>query len=283
MKKGMFFAAAAFLMTSNPVFAAGSGDELIKGLNNDVVLIIAFTVVISLLLLLLFALYLTLYMVLSQNIKEDQVAEEDKEKSAFLQWFWGNFNAAKPVAKEKEIMLSHNYDGIRELDNDLPPWWKYMFYATIIWSVFYMYYYHKGGTGTIDEYKAEVAQAEVIKAAYMEKMASSINEENVTVLSDAGALSAGKTLFLENCKTCHGENGQGLSGPNLTDDFWIHGCDIKSIYKTVKYGVQAKGMLAWQSKLTPKQMQDVSSYIVSLRGTNPEGAKEAQGDECKPQ
>ncbi len=279
MRNKFFILLGALLGVNTFAHAAANGDQLIQGIQNDTVMIIAFSVVIVVLLAILATLYVTLYMIISQNTTEEVVQEGSE--SSFWTWFYSTFNAAAPLAKEKDLMLAHDYDGIRELDNDLPPWWKYMFYFTIVFGFAYMYYYH-GSTprSSIDEYKTDVAEAKILQSAYLEKLANSINETNVVLATDASALANGKTIFLENCKTCHGDKGQGLSGPNLTDNTWINGCDIKDIYKTVKYGVQAKGMLAWQSKLTPKQMQEVASYIVSLKGTNPEGAKEAQGTEC---
>lgn len=184
-----------------------------------------------------------------------------------------------PVAKEKDILLDHDYDGIHELDNNLPPWWKYGFYITIIWSFFYLVYYH-AGTGKLQaqEYNDEVALAKREKEERLRASADNVNEENVTTLSDATALASGKEVFVKLCANCHKEDGGGQVGPNLTDEYWLHGGGIKNVFKTITYGVPQKGMISWQAQLTPKQIQQVSSYILTMQGTKPAGAKEPQGE-----
>ncbi|MCC5946255.1 MAG: c-type cytochrome [Bernardetiaceae bacterium] len=207
---------------------------------------------------------------------------EPEVSLTFGQWFWQKFNAAKP---DKEVMLDHNYDGIRELDNDLPPWWKYGFYLSIIFALVYAYMHFTGkADDSITEYKAELAQAEIVKAAYLKRQAMSIDEKSVTALPEGDAgIANGKKIYMDNCRACHGDLGQGGVGPNLTDEYWIHGGDIKDIFRIVKYGVTEKGMLAWQSQLSPKEMQEVSSYILTLQGTNPPNAKEPQGEKQETQ
>lgn len=187
-----------------------------------------------------------------------------------------DFTKAVPIERENEIMFDHEYDGIRELDNQLPPWWVYMFYATIIFSVVYMWYYHINQDGHIqeNEYKQELVDAEII----MKQMAEKVNENTATVLTDQARIDKGAELFQQNCKACHGAKGEGTVGPNLTDDYWLHGGDIKDIFKTVKYGVPQKGMIAWQTQLSASQIQEVASYIVTLRGTNPPNPKDPQGE-----
>ena len=160
--------------------------------------------------------------------------------------------------------MNHDYDGIRELDNDLPPWWKYGFILSIIMGIIYFWVYASGTAANAhEEYIAEVTEAKIAQDAYLTKMANSINEENVT-LADAKGLLNGKTLFEKKCRTCHGALGEGLSGPNLTDDHWLHGGDLKSVFKTIKYGVTAKGMLAWKEQMSPLEMQEVASYVLSF-------------------
>lgn len=193
--------------------------------------------------------------------------------SAFMQKLTGS----TPIEKEESIILSHNYDGIRELDNKLPPWWLYLFYVTIVFGVVYMLHYHVLNTGpsSSEEYVQEVefAQAQLAASAGMR-----VTEETVQFLTDAGALSSGKDIYTKNCAACHGQKGEGLVGPNLTDDYWIHGGGIKNVYKIIQNGVVEKGMLAWKSQLSPSQMQDVGSYVLSLKGTNPPNAKAPQGE-----
>jgi len=184
-----------------------------------------------------------------------------------------------PIEEEEAILTDHDYDGIRELDNNLPPWWKYLFYVTIVFAVVYLYYYHVSATGKlqIEEYTQELAIAEKEKEAYMKLAANSIDETNVK-LSDEKGIEKGQALYQQNCAACHGAAGEGGVGPNLTDPYWIHGGGIKNVFKTIKYGVPQKGMISWKAQLSPSAMQDVASYIISIQGTNPANGKEPQGD-----
>jgi cytochrome c oxidase cbb3-type subunit 3 len=180
-------------------------------------------------------------------------------------------------------MMEHTYDGIEELDNPTPPWFMYLFYLTIIFGAFYGAYYHLYATENLQagEYKTEVAVAEKAREAYMKQFANSINEDNVTLTTDAKDLTSGSTIYSTNCVACHGDKGQGGVGPNLTDKFWIHGGGIKDLFKTITHGIPEKGMIAWEKSLNPIQIQQVSSYVLTLQGTNPPGAKEPQGEEFK--
>lgn len=203
-------------------------------------------------------------------------------ESPFTKWYKGLTDAV-PMEKEYTIELSHNYDGIKELDNHLPPWWKNLFYATIVFAVVYIGIYHVYGTSPLPkgEYLAELKQAEIEVAAYQAKAANSISENNVK-LADAKGIEAGKAVFSSNCAACHGKAGEGTVGPNLTDDYWLHGNGIADVFKVVKYGVPAKGMISWQTKLKPLDIQNVASYILSLRGSNPANPKAPQGDKLEP-
>jgi len=197
--------------------------------------------------------------------------------------FWSKFYTAStdliPIEKELDIDLGHDYDGIRELDNSMPPWWVWMFYATIAYAGVYMYWYHfsDNGTGMINEYAIEMEEGDRIKQAFLAKMADAINEKDVVALSAPSDIKEGEGIFVKNCAACHQASGAGSVGPNLTDEYWIHGGGVKNIFKTIKYGVPEKGMIAWAAQLRPSDMQKVSSYILTLAGTNPEGAKEAEG------
>lgn len=186
---------------------------------------------------------------------------------------------ATPIEKEADIMLDHDYDGIKELDNHLPPWWVAMFYGTVVFALIYFPYYHFTGTdrSQIAEYEEAMKIATAEKEAYLAKVANLVNEGNVTALTDAGTLGHGKQIFIQYCAACHGQAGEGGVGPNLTDVFWLHGGGIKNVFSTIKYGVPDKGMIAWQDQITPKDMQDVASYILTLEGTNPANPKEPQG------
>lgn len=184
-----------------------------------------------------------------------------------------------PIEKEQEILLHHDYDGIRELDNRIPPWFSILFYGTIIWGAIYLLNYHVFDDGQVQtkEYNLEVHQA-ALEREFLIKTGAFLNEETVTAISDAAVLAEGKDIFLKNCSSCHGQNGEGLVGPNMTDDFWIHGGGVKNIFKTIKYGVPQKGMISWQTQLDPKKMQAVASFILSLHGTNPPNAKQPEGE-----
>jgi cytochrome c oxidase cbb3-type subunit 3 len=192
---------------------------------------------------------------------------------------------AVPVTKEQDVMLDHDYDGIRELDNSLPPWWVAMFYITIAFGVSYFTYYHISGAGlsSSEQYEREMEQAEERVQAYLSTQEDLVDETNVVMLEDELEIDQGKTIFDMNCAACHGFLGEGGVGPNLTDDYWVHGGSIKDVFATVKYGVPEMGMISWKSQLSAGEMQKVSSYILTLRGTNPPNAKEAQGDLYQPE
>lgn len=202
-----------------------------------------------------------------------------RKKSAVLAKFSSILTRAVPVEQEKDIMFEHDFDGIHELDNKVPPWFNILFYGTILFAVIYMLVFHvfKVSPLMIDEYVGEIRAAEIQKQELI-KSGAFINEETVTLLADQLSLQNGKNTYTLNCVPCHGINGEGTVGPNMTDDYWIHGGGIKNVFKTVKYGIPAKGMISWQTLLNPKQMQEVSSYIISLRGTNPPNGKPPEGD-----
>ncbi len=192
---------------------------------------------------------------------------------------------AVAVEKEADIMLQHAHDGIYELDNRLPPWWVSMFYATIVFAFGYIGYYHFSGTehGQLVEYKQAMRNLEIVRYEAADRQANSVNENVVTVLKDQASIDAGHGTFIGKCAACHGQKGEGTVGPNMTDDYWLHGGSIKNIFKTIKYGVPDKGMIAWGGQLKPSEIQEVASYILTLRGTNPPNPKAPQGDLYKPE
>jgi len=208
------------------------------------------------------------------------IATEEEEKS-FFQRFLTKVNDAVPVEREMEVVTDHSYDGIVELDNNLPPWWKAMFGISIVFGIGYLLHFHVFKTGELqeEEYLTEMQTAQEAVDAYLATSANNIDETNVTFIADVGRLDNGQTLFVQKCSPCHGQAGEGGVGPNLTDTYWIHGGDVKDIYKVIKNGVPTKGMIPWKSQLTPAEMQDLSSYIITLEGTNPPNAKEPQGEE----
>lgn len=187
---------------------------------------------------------------------------------------------AIPLEKEATIELDHNYDGIKELDNHLPPWWKWLFYGTIAWSVVYLVVYHITDSVPLQqqEYENEVAMAEEqlrkIRAA---EPVAAIDEAALSYTADADLIGKGAVVFKNNCASCHKDKGEGSIGPNLTDEYWLHGGSIQNIFTTVKNGVPEKGMIAWNAILKPEEIRDVSFFIMSLKGTNPPNAKAPQG------
>ncbi|HWB63306.1 MAG TPA: cbb3-type cytochrome c oxidase N-terminal domain-containing protein [Chitinophagales bacterium] len=212
------------------------------------------------------------------NELEDKPAAEPLSFEVHFPKFLDNFNASVAIEKEKDILLDHNYDGIKELDNNLPPWWKYSFYISIVWAIAYTAYYDVlGGPTSHDEYEAAVAQAKINQEAYARTHANMVDENTVT-LADAAGISDGADIFKTNCTPCHGQSAEGGIGPNLTDDYWLHGGSIKDVFKTIKYGWPNKGMKSWQADLSPSQIRDVASYVKSLHGTKPANAKAPQGE-----
>jgi cytochrome c oxidase cbb3-type subunit III len=192
------------------------------------------------------------------------------------------FTKAAPIEQEADIMLDHDYDGIRELDNALPPWWKYGFYITIFVAIFYILKFEVWHTGMnpTEEYNTEMAEAKAETDAYLASMKENVDEKTVVML-DAAGIATGKTLYTKTCVACHSPNGGGGVGPNLTDNYAIHGATIQDIFKTIKYGWPDKGMQAWQSNFSPVEMQQLASYVKSLVNTNVAEGKAPQGDLIK--
>ena len=184
------------------------------------------------------------------------------------------------IVSEDQLLLEHDYDGIKELDNNLPPWWVYLFYASIVFGIVYMVRFEVLGADDQEmELAKEIAQAKIEVAEYMKTAPDMMDEETVTVLTAAADLSAGKEIYITNCAACHRADAGGQIGPNLTDDYWILGGGIKNIFHTlVNGGRDGKGMIAWKGTLKPKEMQKVASYIISLRGSDPADAKESEGE-----
>ena len=253
-------------------------------------IVIAFIVLIALLLSVV-----GIYLI---NVLKMFTVQAEKEKARRLgkvftpqpSW-WSRvtqkLNASVPVSEEKNIELDHSYDGIKELDNHLPPWWTWLFYGTIAWSVVYIVLFHLSESLplSLQEYQNEVAQAEeqqrILKASQPE---TQIDENALVFNNDAAMIEKGKTIFMNNnCGSCHRNDGGGNTiGPNLTDDYWIHGGEVKNVFATIKNGAVEKGMPAWGKSMKPEDVRDVTFFVMSLRGTNPENAKGPQGELFKP-
>ncbi len=223
---------------------------------------------------------LMFWLVFTFGTKEIKPGEQQFSIWKFIK---GKLSNAVPVENENEIMLDDDYDGIKELNNKVPPWFNILFYGSIVFAFIYFFYYHVFDTGKlqIEEYQEEVAAAELQKEILF-RSGKLISEENVTFVKDAGSIQNGKTIYTTNCAVCHGQNGEGLVGPNLADEYWIHGNKITDVFKVIKYGVPAKGMIAWQSQLNPQQMQEVASFVLTLEGTNPANPKQPEGEKMAP-
>jgi cytochrome c oxidase cbb3-type subunit III len=205
------------------------------------------------------------------------VPDEDRRRiSTALSGMKRHFLAGK---SPDVLELDHNYDGIRELDNRIPPWFSYLFLSTIVFAAFYMVDYHVLGTSKLmeDEYLDEVAAADLQRRISL-AAEGTIDENALEALTDPEALKRGGEHFQKYCISCHGGQGQGIVGPNLTDGYWLHGGGIRNVYHTVKIGVPAKGMISWQLVFSPKQIQEIASYVLSLQGSNPPNAKKPEGE-----
>ena len=184
------------------------------------------------------------------------------------------------IENENQLLLPHDYDGIKELDNNLPPWWVYLFYGCIVFAVVYLVRFEiMGGDNQETELRNEMAQAKMEVAQYMKTAPDLMDEKTVTLLTDPADLAVGKAIFTANCIACHRADAGGQIGPNLTDDRWILGGGIKNIFHTISNGGRdGKGMISWKGTLKPKEIQDVESYVLSLQGSNPVNPKAPDGE-----
>ncbi len=179
------------------------------------------------------------------------------------------------MSEPKDELLDHAYDGIREYDNPLPKWWLGIFYISIIFALIYIpYYLFLGGPSQEDEYAAEMAAA----AASAPKVDAAGEDALEKIAADAGRVGEGKALFAVNCMPCHAADAGGLVGPNLTDDHWIHGGRLTDIARVISEGVPEKGMIAWKKQLSPAQIQSLTAFVRSLRGTKPAAPKPPEGE-----
>jgi cytochrome c oxidase cbb3-type subunit 3 len=287
------------LMSSSALFAQGGSTPAstnttnaattISGMSSGTFWIMASVIFLELLIII--AMLLNIRILLKAEREKfaepaAETAEAIAAKRNRLTW-WDRFNKLRPVSQEADLDLGHDYDGIRELNNRLPPWWLYGFYATIIFAAVYLWRFHVSHTGpsSKEEYERAVADADLKVKEYLKMKGDNVDENTVTFLSSKDDLEAGKELFTNGpCVSCHGKDGSGIVmgqpgvGPNLTDDYWLHGGSIKNIFTTIKYGVAGKGMQSWESTFSAKQIAQLASYVKSLHGTNPKPAKDKQGE-----
>jgi len=283
-KKGKWLALIITFLVTTPIWAQGQAakGELIFGVPKSeslMITLITMIVIASVLVLVVAGYVVSLLNIILLKEQREQGLEPDGILTGMWKKWFQKQNFSVPIEREADIMLDHEYDGIHELDNHLPPWWKAMFYGTIAFAVVYLVVFHITGTFPLQEEEFEMKMAAAAKEveAYKKTQANNIDENSVKfVKDDAAAISGGKEIFIKNCATCHGQKGEGGIGPNLTDEYWLYGGDIKGVFKTVKYGAK-NGMQPWEKKMKPEEMQNVSSYILTLQGTNPPNGKAPQG------
>lgn len=217
------------------------------------------------------------YQLLSPEEKAQYDLEQTKpiaQQEAFKKWM-KRFTASKSIHEEADVLLDHDYDGIKELDNVLPSWWVGLFYATIIFALVYLVRFHIMDEYNQDqEFATEMQVADKAVEEYMKTAPDVMDKDKVTLLTDESAIAEGKTLFDANCVACHKADAGGAIGPNLTDKFWINGGGIKNVFNTIMEGGRpGKGMIPWKDQIKPTQIQKIASYVLSLQGTNPKDAK----------
>jgi cytochrome c oxidase cbb3-type subunit 3 len=269
-----------------PAFAADDHSLITPEVQNYIgygAIVLALFLLIGVMLVLLRTFrVLTRIVLKSEGYTEEQIVAEmrpaQKEKKPKAQ-VWQKLLSLRPLEEEKELLIAHDFDGIQELDNPVPAWFMYLFYATIIFAAGYLLTYHvfKIAPLQYEEYKTEMAQADIAKKIYLSKAANRVDENTVKLTKDPAVLAAGQAVFKTTCVACHGDRAQGNVGPNLTDDYWLHGNKVSDLFKTIKYGVLSKGMPTWEKQLSPKQISDVANYVESLHGTNPPNPKQPQG------
>ncbi len=283
---------AGFCLVVQPALAADD-HSLIPGevenyIGYGAIVLLLLLIIVALLVILRAFRIVTRLVLKADGYSDEQIEAEmnppklkktPKQKAAV----WNKLLDLRPLSEEKEILIAHDYDGIQELDNPIPAWFMYLFYITIIFAVGYLLNYHVFHTGQLqyEEYKTEMVQADAARKLYLSKAANQVDENTVKLVHDPAVLAAGQAVFKQNCVACHGDHAQGMVGPNLTDDFWLHGHKVNDLFKTVKYGVLAKGMPTWEKVLSPGQISAVVNYVKSLHGTNPANPKAPQGTEEK--
>jgi len=283
---------AGFCLVVQPALAADD-HSLIPGevenyIGYGAIVLLLLLIIVALLVILRAFRIVTRLVLKADGYSDEQIEAEmnppklkktPKQKAAV----WNKLLDLRPLSEEKEILIAHDYDGIQELDNPIPAWFMYLFYITIIFAVGYLLNYHVFHTGQLqyEEYKTEMVQADAARKLYLSKAANQVDENTVKLVHDPAVLASGQVVFKQNCVACHGDHAQGMVGPNLTDDFWLHGHKVNDLFKTVKYGVLAKGMPTWEKVLSPGQISAVVNYVKSLHGTNPANPKAPQGTEEK--
>ncbi|MEC4117368.1 cbb3-type cytochrome c oxidase N-terminal domain-containing protein [Myroides phaeus] len=216
---------------------------------------------------------------------EERAAKAKEESLPFAESPWvkrlmKKLTKTKEIHEESDIMMDHDYDGIKELDNDLPPWWVGLFYVTFIFAVIYLLRFHVfDGDSQVVEYEKEMIAAKEQVEEYKKTAPDMLTADQAVFSDDPAVLAAGKQLFDTNCAMCHKADGGGAIGPNLTDDHWILGGGMKNVFNTISEGGRpGKGMVPWKSNFKPSEIEKIASYVISLNGTTPAEAKAPEGD-----
>jgi cytochrome c oxidase cbb3-type subunit III len=224
----------------------------------------------------------TYHMLTDEQKKQLEEAQSIRfTEGKFYKSIMNTLTRTKDIEQESDILLEHDYDGIHELDNVLPPWWVNLFYATIIFSLIYLIRYHvMDGYTQAQEFEQEVELANLeIEKNKAANPVEEVTADKVTLLTDAESLAKGKEIYTNACAACHKPDGGGVVGPNLTDEFWINGGGIKNVFKLIAEGSKNNPtMVAWGKTLGTQDVQKVASYVLSLQGTKPTGAKPAEGE-----
>lgn len=286
------------MFTSATVFASAKANEAAVvpkpsiGLSTSELLIIALLIFAVCLLVVAITLFNAFKIMLKEQTNptpyQKYIPAEPLEYTEWLKQqkikssIWTKLLSLKPIEEEKNMVIPHAYDGIHELNNPVPAWFNVLFYGTMIFAAGYLYYYHVAEYGPRQdtEYENEMAKAAADRLKFLAKSTTSVDENSVKV--DKTLIVSGKGIFNANCIACHGEQGQGLVGPNLVDEFWLHGGSINDVFKTIKYGVPEKGMVSWEKNLSSKNIAEVTNYIMSLQGSKPANAKAPQGEKYVP-
>ena len=187
---------------------------------------------------------------------------------------------ADPASHDEARLLEHSYDGIQEFDNPLPGWWLFLFWAAIVFSPFYAFYYHVGvGDSVQAQYETDMKAYQEDQARRALELGEATEEGLLTLMSAEATMAEVAVTFQENCVVCHAQGGAGNIGPNLTDDYWIHGPQLMDVYRVIdEGGREGKGMEAWGEKLPPLEIRKLAAYVGSLRGTQPANPKDPEGD-----
>jgi cytochrome c oxidase cbb3-type subunit III len=286
--KSLLFLLAG-MITALPTMAQTSDigwvDKMQQMDSSQLTLLVILGVVLGVIvLLLILMIYLMSFMMSVFRKENPELASQPTWWDEFkLRYITGKM---KPVGgkEEKDLMMDHSYDGIVELDNHMPPWLANIFYITIAFGVIYFTYFSVLGLGKtqLEEYEDELRIAAIQAEERASLALSSIDETTVVFDSSTPSLASGKSIYDANCVACHASDGGGGVGPNLTDEYWIHGGNINDIFTVVKYGVVEKGMIPWQDQLSPEEMQNVSSYILTLVGNTPANPKAPEGEKYEP-